>query len=109
MSDYKRMELLSLPHSDLIERVLWIESMWKESVEKRDTLTATIAELEAEQMWIPVSTPPEQTGYYIIAWQSTWGKGELYTIQEYYKKEDGWGHVNVKFWRPLPQPPKDGE
>jgi len=35
----------------------------------------------------------------------------LFTIQQYYKKEDdfGFGRVNVKFWRPLPQPPKDGE
>ena len=68
-----------------------------------------VTELEAEQRWIPVSTPPEETGYYIVVWQTTCGNGELYSDYGYFKKEEGWGKVNVKFWRPLPQPPKDGE
>lgn len=73
---------------------------------------ARIEELEQERRWISVEERfPEESGYYLIAWQTTWGEGELYTIQEYYKKEDeyGFGRVNVKYWQPLPQPPSEGE
>ena len=76
------------------------------TIERRDK---RIAELEAEQRWIPVSTPPEETGYYIVVWQTTCGNGELYSDYGYFKKEEGWGKVNIKFWRHLPHPPKDGD
>ena len=44
----KRMELLALSTSDLVERLCLAESMWQESVEKRDALTATITQKDAE-------------------------------------------------------------
>ena len=62
-----------------------------------------------ERQWISVDERlPEEDGYYIIAWQSTWGNGELYSIQDFFKKEDGFGD-NVKYWQPLPQPPQESE
>ena len=70
-----------------------------------------IEELQAERRWIPVSERlPEEDGYYIIAWKSsTWEKGKLFSIQQFYKKEYGF-NTKIKYWQPIPQPPeREGE
>ena len=39
-SDMKRMELLSMNFSDLVERCLVAETMWQENIDKNDALRA---------------------------------------------------------------------
>lgn len=76
-----------------------------------EQLKQRIAELEEQQRWIPVEEKlPEETGYYVIAWQSNWGKGELYSDYEFFKLGEGWDRANIKYWQPLPNPPEsEGE
>ena len=74
-----------------------------------EELRTRVQELEQERRWISVEQSPEEYGYYIIAWQSVVGNGELYSDFGYFKKIEGWGRVNVKYWQPLPQPPKEEE
>jgi len=48
ITDEKRMQLLSMSKKDLVERVCFAETLWIESVKKRDALEVTIAQKDAE-------------------------------------------------------------
>lgn len=68
-----------------------------------------IEELEQERRWIPVSTLPEKTGYYIISWQNYIHDSKLNSDYGFYKVGEGWNTSSIKYWQPFPQPPQEEE
>lgn len=53
-TDEKRMELLSMSKKDLIERLIFAETVWIESVKKRDVLEAQLSAYENDLVLLDV-------------------------------------------------------
>ena len=67
-----------------------------------------IAELEAEQRWIPVSENPKHSGEYRVCFE--YDEKMVQGYCEYNEILQSWDNTEtVTHWRHIPQPPKDGE
>jgi len=78
-------------------------------------LNNRIAELEAEQRWIPVSERPKQHGWHFVLYNDkiNWDRGFVGVNFYHIDKKEWSNEENIEFYcefQPeLPQPPKDGE
>jgi len=82
----------------------------REVNEMLKTTQSRVQELEDEQMWIPVSEKPEHSDRYLVRrYADVNGIRGLYISILPYNDLGGWTDSSITHWRPLPQPPKDGE
>ena len=67
-----------------------------------EELHQRIADLESLLRWRPVSTPPEQNGYYEVEFDN----GNFHDMI-FYNEHSSWRcsqeHVNITGWRPIPE------
>ena len=77
-----------------------------ELLDEIQRLQSRIAELEAEQRWIPVSERLPEGNERIFVYVPPITYPQIATYDHLNKC---FTRGNVTHWRPLPQPPKDGE